>query len=160
MAFIVGKCSEIIRKTKRPPYFFCEKSALAVPEPLAQLLAAAERQPEEGPAQQRVVDIPSARFGVAVEDVEECHGGAGQPPEVDHAGPGGKGPVVEMHAVDVDQLEAVGARGGAVPEDVAVVEVPVLDAFLVELHGEAGEGLQHGQGPRCGKRAVVCDSGV
>lgn len=66
MAFIVGKCSEIIRKTKRPPYF-CEKSALAVPEPLAQLLAAAERQPEEGPAQQRVVDIPSARFGVAVE---------------------------------------------------------------------------------------------
>ena len=56
-----------------------------------------------------------------------------------------------MHAVDVDQLEAVGARGGAVPEDVAVVEVPVLDAFLVELHGEAGEGLQHGQGPRCGE---------
>ena len=56
-----------------------------------------------------------------------------------------------MHAVDVDQLEAVGARGGAVPEDVAVVEVPVLDAFLVELHGEAGEGLQHGQGSRCGE---------
>lgn len=122
-----------------------------MPEPLAQLLAAAERQPEEGPAQQRVVDIPSARFGVVVEDVEECHGGAGQPPEVDHAGPGGKGPVVEMHAVDVDQLESVGARGGAVPEDVAVVEVPVLDAFLVELHGKAGEGLQHGQGPRCGE---------
>ena len=107
-----------------------------MPEPLAQLLAAAERQPEEGPAQQRVVDIPSARFGVAVEDVEECHGGAGQPPEVDHTGPGGEGPVVEMHAVDVDQLEAVGARGGALPEDVAVVKVPVLDAFLVELHGD------------------------
>ena len=25
IAFIIGKCSEIIRKTKRPPYFFCEK---------------------------------------------------------------------------------------------------------------------------------------
>lgn len=32
-----------------------------------------------------------------------------------------------------------------------MVEVPVLDAFLVELHGKAGEGLQHGQGPRCGE---------
>ena len=45
-----------------------------------------------------------------------------------------------MHAVDVDQLEAVGARRGAVPEDVAVVEVPVLDSLFVELSGEAGEG--------------------
>ena len=57
-----------------------------MPEPLAQLFAAAECQPEKGSSQQCVVDIPSARFGVAVEDVEERHGGAGQPPEVDHAG--------------------------------------------------------------------------
>lgn len=55
-------------------------------------------------------------------------------------------PVGEPHAVDVDQLEANGARRRvAVPEDVAVVEVAVLDSLLVELYGEAGEGFQYGQ---------------
>ena len=123
------------------------KSAFAAPEPLAQFLAASEGEAEEGALQQRVVDVPAAGFGVAVEDEEERHGGAGEPPQVDHAGAGPQRPVGEPHAVDVDQLEADGARRRvAAPEDVAVVEVPVLDSLFVELSGEAGEGFQHGDG--------------
>ena len=53
-----------------------QKSAFAVPEPLAQFLAASEGEAEEGALKQRVVDVPAAGLGVAVEDEEERHGGA------------------------------------------------------------------------------------
>ena len=46
--FIIGKCSEIIRKTKRRGCFFAEKSAFAVPEPLTEFFAASEGESEEG----------------------------------------------------------------------------------------------------------------
>ena len=123
-----------------------------MPEPLAQFLAASEGEAEEGALKQRVVDVPAAGLGVAVEDEEERHGGAGEPPQVDHADTGPQRPVGETHAVDVDQLEADGSRRRvAAPEDVAVVEIPVLDPLFVELHGEAGEGFQHGDRSGRGK---------
>lgn len=149
--FIIGKCSEIIRKTKRRSRFFAEISvcgagtACAVPCGVRRRggrrcpEAACRRRSSRGPR-------------VAVEDEEERHGRAGEPPQVDHADTGPQRPVGETHAVDVDQLEADGSRRRvAAPEDVAVVEIPVLDPLFVELHGEAGEGFQHGDRSGRGK---------
>ena len=104
-----GKCSKIFAESKFSALFFTCGGRFPFPEPLFELLTAAEEQTEEDPPQQRVVDVPPAYVGVAIQYVQERDGRAAQPPQVDHAFVGAQRPGVESHAVDVDQLETVAA---------------------------------------------------
>lgn len=141
-----GKCSKIFAESKFSALFFACCGRFPFPEPLFELLPAAEEQAEESPPQQRVVDVPPAYVGIAIQYVQERDGRAAQPPQVDHAFVGAQRPGVESHAVDVDQLEAVVAcRAVVFPEDVGLVEILVADSLLMEADGEAGEGFEHGQ---------------
>ena len=140
------KCSKIFAESKFSALFFACCGRFPFPEPLFELLPAAEEQAEESPPQQRVVDVPPAYVGIAIQYVQERDGRAAQPPQVDHAFVGAQRPCVESHAVDVDQLEAVVAcRAVVFPEDVGLVEILVADSLLMEADGEAGEGFEHGQ---------------
>lgn len=113
------------------------------------------------PPQQRVVDVPPAYVGVAIQYVQERDGRAAQPPQVDHAFVGAQRPGVESHAVDVDQLETVAAcRTVVFPEDIGLVEILVADPLLMEADGEAGEGFEYGQRVGAGNCFMVCGSGV
>ena len=80
-----GKCSKIFAESKFSALFFTCGGRFPFPEPLFELLAAAEEQTEENPPQQRVVDVPPAYVGVAIQYVQERDGRAAQPPQVDHA---------------------------------------------------------------------------
>lgn len=123
-----------------------------LPEPFLELLPAPEEQAEKGAPQQRVVDVPPLRFGVAVEYVEERHGRAAQPPQVDHALVGPERTRMEFHAVDVDQLEAVFARRFVEPpEDIGLVEILVAHPLFVQQCRKPGECVEHGQRVRSGK---------
>ena len=136
-----GKCSEIFPKSKFSALFFACCGRFPFPEPLFELLPAAEEQAEESPPQQRVVDVPPAYVGIAIQYVQERDGRAAQPPQVDHAFVGAERPPEEFHAVYVDQLEIVASRRLVVPpEDVGLVEILVADPFFVEPDGETGEG--------------------
>lgn len=46
-----------------------------------------------------------------------------------------------MRLMSISWKRTGSRRRVAAPEDVAVVEIPVLDPLFVELHGEAGEGF-------------------
>lgn len=120
-----------------------------------------ECQAEEKAAQQRVVDIPAADLGIAVQNVEEGRGRAGESAQVDHALARGERPVEEAHAVDVDQLKPPLLLLGVVSaEDVPLVEVTVVDPLFVEFCNEAGEGVESGRLSTSGKRLANSDSGL
>lgn len=66
-----GKCSKIFAESKFSALFFTCGGRFPFPEPLFELLTAAEEQTEEDPPQQRVVDVPPAYVGVAIQYVQE-----------------------------------------------------------------------------------------
>ena len=59
------KCSKIFAESKFSALFFACCGRFPFPEPLFELLPAAEEQAEESPPQQRVVDVPPAYVGTA-----------------------------------------------------------------------------------------------
>ena len=144
------------RFSGRDPVCAVSRNVLFPPEehPFQFVAPVAERDEAGEPlaaAQLRVVVVPAAELAVASQYIGIGGHGAGDAAQVVQALARGERTGAEVHAVDVDELEAVAAAAVGPPLRVAVVEVFVFDAGPVHLGCESCKGIQYREGMRSGE---------
>ena len=98
-----------------------------------------------------VVVVPAAKLSVTSQNIAVGSHRAVETSQVVQALLARKLATAEIHAVDINHLEVAATRFVDFPLRVAVVEIPMLHPFAMQVGDEGGHALQNGQCMRCGE---------